>query len=208
MAGAFPQQRLGALARGSCKWARLQISKRCATDLAAPSVCCCLHLTHGVRYCEEPCCYFVCNTLHHHAGRMKRLLLLSCNMQCNTPTLPSTSMCICLGFIPNGIIYLSSFVQQHIRTLSCLACGNLTQYLLLSPMPSFSLLRPFFCKQEWRRQDTGPHVCDAMDPELKGQRLQLRDGVHLFQPNAPHHSILARLGTGSTAPGRMKASTP
>eukprot|EP00884_Botryococcus_braunii_P003264 jgi/Botrbrau1/12939/Bobra.154_2s0001.1 len=34
-----------------------------------------------------------------------------------------------------------------------------------------------------------------------GERVVLRDGVHLFQPRAPHHSLLAREGASSHSPG-------
>lgn len=34
-----------------------------------------------------------------------------------------------------------------------------------------------------------------------GDRVVLRDGVHLFQPRAAHHALLAREGATSHAPG-------
>jgi len=34
-----------------------------------------------------------------------------------------------------------------------------------------------------------------------GPRLVMRDGVHLFDPTAAHHKVLAQRGVATTAPG-------
>ena len=38
-------------------------------------------------------------------------------------------------------------------------------------------------------------------PTLQGRRLVMRDNVHLFDPGAEHHEVLATEGTGATSPG-------
>ena len=38
-------------------------------------------------------------------------------------------------------------------------------------------------------------------PALQGRRLVMRDNVHLFDPGAEHHEVLATEGTGATSPG-------
>lgn len=38
-------------------------------------------------------------------------------------------------------------------------------------------------------------------PAVQGQRLVMRDNVHLFDPGAEHHEVLATEGTGATSPG-------
>ena len=35
-----------------------------------------------------------------------------------------------------------------------------------------------------------------------GPRLVMMDGVHLFDPLAPHHRVLAQHGVATTSPGR------
>ncbi len=37
-----------------------------------------------------------------------------------------------------------------------------------------------------------------------GPRLVMRDGVHLFDPTAPHHKVLAQRGVATTAAGTSK----
>lgn len=37
-----------------------------------------------------------------------------------------------------------------------------------------------------------------------GPRLVMRDGVHLFDPTAHHHKVLAQRGVATTAPGQPK----
>ena len=38
-------------------------------------------------------------------------------------------------------------------------------------------------------------------PAVQGQRLVMRDNVHLFDPGAEHHEVLATEGTSATSPG-------
>ncbi len=38
-------------------------------------------------------------------------------------------------------------------------------------------------------------------PALQGRRLVMRDNIHLFDPGAEHHEVLATEGTGATSPG-------
>ena len=45
-------------------------------------------------------------------------------------------------------------------------------------------------------------VMERQAPQQRvGTRLVMRDGVHLFDPTAPHHKVLAQQGVASTAPG-------
>ena len=37
---------------------------------------------------------------------------------------------------------------------------------------------------------------------LQGRRLVMRDNVHLFDPGAEHHEVLASEGTAATSPGK------
>ena len=37
---------------------------------------------------------------------------------------------------------------------------------------------------------------------LQGHRLVMRDNVHLFDPGAEHHEMLATEGTATTSPGK------
>ena len=39
-------------------------------------------------------------------------------------------------------------------------------------------------------------------PALQGRRLVMRDNVHLFDPGAEHHEVLATEGTGATSAGK------
>ena len=39
-------------------------------------------------------------------------------------------------------------------------------------------------------------------PRLQGHRLVMRDNVHLFDPGAEHHEVLATEGTATTSPGK------
>ncbi len=39
-------------------------------------------------------------------------------------------------------------------------------------------------------------------PVPPGRRLVMGDGVHLFDPLAPHHEVLAREGTASRSKGK------
>ena len=41
-----------------------------------------------------------------------------------------------------------------------------------------------------------------------GPRLVMRDGVHLFDPTAPHHKVLAQRGVATTAAGTSGLATP
>ena len=42
-------------------------------------------------------------------------------------------------------------------------------------------------------------------PALQGRRLVMRDNVHLFDPGAEHHEVLATEGTGATSAGKPSA---
>ena len=41
-----------------------------------------------------------------------------------------------------------------------------------------------------------------------GPRLVMRDGVHLFDPTASHHKVLAQRGVATTAAGTSSLATP
>ena len=48
---------------------------------------------------------------------------------------------------------------------------------------------------------TGP-AASRSQPGLQGHRLVMRDNVHLFDPGAEHHEVLATEGTATTSPGK------
>lgn len=43
---------------------------------------------------------------------------------------------------------------------------------------------------------------DVRGANARSRRLVIKDGVHLFDPQAPHHSVLAREGIDSTSEGK------
>ena len=44
-------------------------------------------------------------------------------------------------------------------------------------------------------------------PGLQGHRLVMRDNIHLFDPGAEHHEVLATEGSAATSPGKPPLST-
>lgn len=50
-----------------------------------------------------------------------------------------------------------------------------------------------------------PLVMAVGSAALQGPRLVMRDTVHLFNPGARHHHVLATEGTASSSPGTAKA---
>ena len=50
-----------------------------------------------------------------------------------------------------------------------------------------------------------PLVMAVGSAALQGRRLVMRDTVHLFNPSARHHHVLATEGTASSSPGTAKA---
>ena len=45
-------------------------------------------------------------------------------------------------------------------------------------------------------------AASRLQPGLQGHRLVMRDNVHLFDPGAEHHEVLATEGTATTLPGK------
>ena len=49
---------------------------------------------------------------------------------------------------------------------------------------------------------TAGSAASRSQPGLQGHRLVMRDNVHLFDPGAEHHEVLATEGTATTSPGK------
>ncbi len=52
-----------------------------------------------------------------------------------------------------------------------------------------------------------PVIGEVNSTALQGPRLVMRDAVHLFDPGARHHHVLATEGTATSSPGKHHASS-